>query len=229
MSDTSEWSPDMSFWQRWIIANAIGELIGLGTIAIFGFFVFREAGEPAGIVQALAFAAVFVLTGAFEGLVIGYAQGTVLRTLLPSLRGWVGATTVGAMVAWAIGMVPSTIGTLMQQGTGAEPSMSEPPLIVVLALAAVLGAVAGPLLAVFQWLALRKVLRRRAWLWLPANAAAWALGMPIIFLGAQANEFTSNAVAIAALVAIAIFVAGAVVGAVHGRILLAMVRATSED
>jgi hypothetical protein len=228
MSDTSERSPDASFWQRWIIANAVGELIGLGTIAVFGFFIFREAGEPAGIAQALAFAAVFVLTGAFEGLVIGYAQGTVLRTLLPSLRGWVGATTVGAMVAWAIGMVPSTIGTLKQQGAGAEPSMSEPPLIVVLALAAGLGAVAGPLLAIFQWLALRKVLRK-AWLWLPANAAAWALGMPVIFLGAQANEFTSNLAAIAALVAIAIFVAGAVVGAVHGRILLTIVRGATED
>lgn len=210
------------FWRHWVVANALGELIGLGTVAAIGFLVFQCADEPATAGQALAFAAVLALLGAFEGLVIGLAQRHVLRLILPSVRGWVLATIVGAFVAWVIGMVPGTVISLMSQGdTGAQV---EPPLAMVLFLAAGLGAVAGPLLAVFQWLSLRKVLASRAWLWLPANALAWALGMPIIFLGAQSNEIASSAIVVAALVGVAICVAGAVVGAVHGRILMDLVR-----
>jgi hypothetical protein len=215
------------FWQRWVVANALGELVGLGTVAAVGFLVFRHTGEPTSAAQALAFAAGFILLGAFEGLVIGLAQRHVLRTLLPAVRGWVIATIIGALVAWAIGMVPSTIASLMPQEPGTAPV--EPPLALVLLLAAGLGAVGGPLLAALQWFSLRKVLSGKAWLWLPANAAAWALGMPVIFLGAQANELTSSPAAIAALVAFAILVAGAVVGAVHGCVLLGLVQGSSSS
>ena len=211
-----------AFWQRWVVANALGELVGLGTVAAVGFFFFQRAGEPANIPEALAFAALFIFLGAFEGTVIGLAQRQVLRTLLPSVRGWVVATVAGAMVAWAVGMVPSTVAALMQQGATDASTPPEPPLILALLLASCLGAVAGPMLAAFQWLSLRRVVLTKSWLWLPANALAWALGMPVIFLGAQANEFTSSAAAIAALAALAICVAGAVVGAVHGRVLLGL-------
>jgi hypothetical protein len=208
-------------WRRWVLANALGELAGLGTVAAVGFLMFRHVGEPANIAQAIAFAGAFVLLGAFEGLVIGVAQWQVLRTLLPSVRGWVLASAVGAMVAWAVGMVPSTVASLLQQGATASASVPfEPPLVLVLALAAGLGAVAGPMLAAFQWFSLRKAVPGRAWLWFPAHAAAWALGMPVIFLGAQAHEFTSNPAALAGLVALAIFAAGGLVGAVHGCVLL---------
>jgi hypothetical protein len=117
----------------------------------------------------------------------------------------------------------------MQQGAAATDTPSEPPLILVLLLAACLGAVAGPMLAAFQWLSLRRVVPGKAWLWLPANAAAWAFGMPVIFLGAQANEFASSATTLAALVALAILIAGAVVGAVHGRVLLVLARGGSSS
>lgn len=210
------------FWLRWVVANAVGELVGLGAVAAAGFLLFRFAGEPKNIAQTLAFVAAFIVLGAFEGLVIGLAQRRVLRMLLPTVRGWVFATVVGATAAWAVGMVPSTVAGFMQQASPASAAASDPPLLLIVLLAAGLGAVAGPLLAAFQWLSLRRVLPGKAWLWLPANAAAWALGMPAIFLGAQADALTSSPAAIASLVALAIFIAGAVVGAVHGRILLGL-------
>jgi hypothetical protein len=106
------------FWQRWVVANAVGELLGLGAVAVVGFLLFQHADEPNNAAQALAFAATFIALGAFEGLVIGFAQRQVLRVLLPSVRGWVFATVVGAMGAWAVGMVPSTV---------ANPCTTKPP------------------------------------------------------------------------------------------------------
>lgn len=216
-----------AFWRRWVVANALGELVGLGAVAAIGFFLFQSLGEPTSFAQALAFAAVFIPLGALEGVVLGLAQRQVLRTLLPSVRGWVLATVLGAMLAWAVGLVPSSVANLLQSGSPASPAASEPPLLLVLLLAAGLGAVAGPLLAAFQWLSLRKVLPSKAWLWLPANAAAWGLGMPAIFLGTHAHELTPSAASIVALVALAILVAGGLVGAVHGLVLLRLVQGAS--
>ena len=209
-----------AFWRRWIVANALAELVGLGVVALAGLLAFQRFGEPRTGAQAAGFAALFVALGAFEGAVVGVAQRHVLRERLPALKGWVGATVAGAMAAWAIGMLPSTLMGLGSSATAAP--QVEPSLALVLLLAAAMGAVAGPLLAVFQWRSLRRVLSRRAGWWPPANAAAWALGMPIIFLGAQANDLTGNPVLIATAVGCALFAAGATVGAVHGRILLWM-------
>lgn len=207
-----------AFWWRWIAANALAELIGLGAVALAGFLVSQRMGEPSTAAQAAGLVALFVALGAFEGAVVGVAQRRVLRARLPALKGWVGATVAGAMAAWAIGMLPGTLIGLNQSTTDAP--QAEPSLAVVLLLATGLGAVAGPLLAAFQWLSLRRSLSRRAGWWLPANAAAWALGMPLIFLGAQASDLTSDPFLLAAAVGLSLFVAGAVVGAVHGRFLL---------
>jgi hypothetical protein len=108
--------------------------------------------------------------------------------------------------------------------TSGPQTPAEPGLAIVLVLAAATGLVAGPLLAAFQWLRLRTVIAQRTLLWLAANAAAWALGMPLIFLGAQANELGAGPVLTGVAVAASIFVAGAVVGAVHGAVLVWLVR-----
>ena len=211
------------FWLRWVAANAIGEFVGLGAVAGIGFLLFRQFADDQSWQLQVLVAAVLVGLGAFEGFVVGLAQATVLRTLLPAVRGWVGATVIGAMVAWAVGMIPSIVAQALAP-PGAAPA-SEPSLGLVLLLSAGLGAVAGPILAVFQWRSLRRVLPTRAWLWLPANAAAWCLGMPVIFLGAQANELTSKPALIALGVGLALLGAGAVVGSVHGWFLLRLARA----
>jgi hypothetical protein len=44
------------------------------------------------------------------------------------------------------------------------------------------GLVLGPVLGLAQWLALHRFVRRAA-LWMPTNALAWAFGMVVIFAG----------------------------------------------
>lgn len=205
------------FWLRWVIANAVAEWVGLGVVAAAGFALFKGFAEPQTWQGTVVVAMAFVALGAFEGLAVGIAQAAVLRSVLPGVRGWVRSSVAGAMAAWALGMAPSTVAHLLA-APGAQPP-PEPPLWLVLVLASALGAVAGPILAIFQWRSLRTALPTGAWQWLPANAAAWCLGMPIIFLGAQANEIAANVGAIAAIVSVALLAAGAVVGAVHGWFL----------
>lgn len=211
------------FWWQWIIANGLDELAGLGAVAALGYAVVSQLGEPQGAVQSIAMAVLFTVFGAIEGLVVGWAQERVLRPRLPALTGWIRATVYGAVAAWALGMVPSTIMSLQAPQAGAQPPEMSDALQ--LLLAAALGAVAGPILAAFQWLRLRAAVPRRSAWWLPANAAAWAVGMPVVFAGAQLGSSLESPAVIALVVALTLAGAGAIVGAIHGRVLLWLVPA----
>jgi hypothetical protein len=216
------------FWLRWVAANSVAELVGLGTVAAVAFVVVSRIGEPQGAAQALAFSLLFILLGAFEGLVVGWAQVRVLRKRLPAIDGWVRATVVGAVAAWVLGMLPSMIMSLGETVEGSAPPPPEVGEPLRLLLAAGLGFVAGPVLAFFQWRVLRRYVQRAAW-WLPANAAAWAVGMPVVFLGAHISTYTIPVLAVVVGVATTLAIAGAAVGAIHGRALLLLLSAEHPD
>ena len=118
---TADASWRSNFWWQWVAANGVAELVGLGITASLGFLIATRLGKPHGLPQALAFAALFVALGAVEGLVVGLAQAKVLLRRLPGLHGWVRSTVVGALAAWAVGMVPSTIMNLNASNSSGQP------------------------------------------------------------------------------------------------------------
>lgn len=138
----------------------------------------------------------------------------MLRRVLPSLRAesWIIATTIGAVVAWMLGAIPSTLAN----ANGG--SFEEPGLALTLLLSAAAGAALGLILGVAQWIVLRAHIRRAS-LWIAANAIAWTAGMPLIFLAAGIPEPHTSAIVIAALVLLSAGAAGAVVGAIEGAFL----------
>lgn len=205
------------FWLQWVFANALAELVGLGAIAALGYLVTKQLGEPGDVATTLMSATLFIVLGAIEGLVIGFAQNRVLRQAVPQLTGWIQATVVGAVACWAVGMVPSTVMSVFSRESGAAPPEISESLRFLLAVC--LGVVAGPLLAFFQWRRLRRLVPRRAWLWLPANGLAWAIGMPIIFYAAHWAAGQTDTLAVAGMVGLSFLLTGAVVGAVHGGVL----------
>lgn len=215
-----------SDWGAWVGANALGELLGLGFVFASGFASIHLWGEPRSAPGLLLLGGFAIVLGALEGVVVGECQWRVLRRILPSIprRRWVQATVAGAVLAWLLGMIPSTVGSLVGETT--ETPTTEPALAMVMGLAAAMGLVAGLILAWPQ----ARVLRQetpRARLWLPANAVAWALGMPWIFflVGATVGEgLTAQSVA---LFLAGLAVAGALVGAVHGWVLVRWVAPTS--
>jgi hypothetical protein len=97
--------------------------------------------------------------------VLGTAQADCLYGwgVLPVRRRWIAATSVGAAVAWSLGMLPSTlgglnwtVGTVVLVGIGGLILLSSLPLA--------------------QYFVLRDHVRR-ALLWIPINMVAWLLGI----------------------------------------------------
>jgi hypothetical protein len=155
--------------------------------------------------------------------VVGFAQWVVLRHTIQGIswRSWVLATIIGALIAWFFGSIPMTMASLSQPS--ASTPASEPPQTVVLLLAAGMGLVAGLILSLAQWRVLRKQVKK-AWLWLPANALAWAVGMPIIFAAVDLAQQTGSIAGGVMVMAAGITLAGAVVGAIHGPALIYLTR-----
>ncbi len=185
---------------------------------VAGIAAAGRVGEPSGAAAWALLAGMVVGLAVFEGAVVGVAQWAVLREALLGLaaRSWVGATVVGAVVAWLLGMIPSSLAAAGE--TSAVPA-PEPAPGVVAALAAAMGAVLGVVLATAQWWILRRHLRR-ALLWLAGNALAWAVAMPLIFWLVGATVAETRTLRSATLLVLGIGAAGAVVGAVHGLFLL---------
>jgi glucan phosphoethanolaminetransferase (alkaline phosphatase superfamily) len=207
-----------TLWYRWIIANALSELIGLGaTFATIGLLISKiDTQQITGIVLSFALT---VLSGAIEATLVGLAQWWALHPWFPLIGrfAWWRATLAGALLGYVLGYLPST---LMSMGNAAtQTTQAEPPEWVTLLLAAGLGAVAGAVLSFAQWLVFRSKLKR-AGLWIPANMLAWAFGMPVVFLGMDLAFKMTEAWQSVLVVGGALLIAGIIVGAIHGRFLV---------
>ena len=212
---------DRRFYLAWIVANAVSEAVGLGTTFAIGFTLAPIIERLSGVASTLLAVLLAVVLGTLlEGVVVGAAQESVLRPFLSRLRrgSWVVATAVGAALAWALGMIPSTVMALTFSGS-APGAVTEPPMAVKIVLAAGLGLIAGPVLGMAQWTVLRRYVDRAGrWLW--ANALAWAVGMPLIFLGMDVVPWNGHPWALMVVVYAVCGTTGVAVGAIHGRVLI---------
>ncbi len=214
-------------WLRWIVANALGELVGLGAVAgiatIAGPAFLAEESFPG----HLLFSATMILAGAVEGFVVGMAQWLVLRRPFHSLhrRQWIGATVTGAVIAWALGMLPSLLMS------GAAPDGSVPTTIdrgTIYLLAAAMGGGLGAILGFPQARVLGSHVERPS-LWILGNILAWMVAMPVVFIGAGSIARLGVTLETIALGLETITLAGALCGAIHGAFLIRMIRSTGKD
>ena len=216
--------PGTGLLLRWVVANGLGELVGLGGVGLLAAVlvpVVRRA-LAGGAAAEVATAVLMVVLGAVEGWVVGHAQARALASTGVDGSAWVRATMVGAMLAWALGMVPSTVMAL-RGGTGAGGTGEGPPPGLRLVLAAALGLVAGPVLAVVQAQVLRHSARKPA-RWLLANALGWAVGMPLVFVAVRNLAVHGASPGPLAGSAATLLLAGALVGLVEGLFLVRLLR-----
>jgi len=207
-------------WPRWTLANALSEMIGLGLTFLITGLVFSKLdglGTMTSILLSFSFA---VASGAVEATFVGLAQWWAMHPWFPSIGrfAWWRGTMIGALIAYVLGYLPSTIMS-MGEATASSAPVAEPPQWIVLLLAAGMGAIGGVVLSFAQWLVMRGKVDR-AGLWIPANMLAWAFGMPIIFWGIDMAFKMSAIWQSVLLMAVTLFIAGAVVGGIHGLFLV---------
>ena len=176
-----------NLWRRWVAANALGEFLGLGlTIGVFAL-VFTRLGEARGIGMTLAVFALEVSAGAIEATIVGLAQWWAMHPWFPGIsrRAWWLSTLAGALFAYILGFLPSTLMSLGEQAAPEAAPMTEPPQWIVMLLAAAMGLAAGAVLSFAQWLVLRKKARGAGcgfrpicWRGQPACRSSFGVSMP---------------------------------------------------
>lgn len=211
------------FYRAWIVANGWAEALGLGSTFVLGrYLAARLDGNPSFGIPIAVFVGAVVLGTLLEGVLVGMAQEGALRQHMPRLVPWrwTKATAAGAGLAWALGMLPSTVAAIAETDVSMS-SPVEPEGALRLGLAVVLGLITGPILGAAQWIVLRELVRGAGrWLW--ANAAAWAVGMPLIFAGMDLVPWSGHPALVIVAINVVCLATGVVVGAIHGRVLMRM-------
>jgi hypothetical protein len=210
-----------TLWLRWVGVNAFGEMIGLGLTFAVGAAVISSLGDQQNVTSILVAFVVAVASGAIEATIVGLAQWWAMHPWFPMItrRAWWLATLVGALLAYVMGYMPSTLMSLGEQSSQSQAAVVEPEQWMVLLLAAGLGMVGGAVLSFAQWLTMRKKVAH-AFLWIPANMLAWMVGMPIIFWGIDSIQSQSSIFHVVLYMAFVLFLTGLVVGAIHGAFLV---------
>ncbi|HUM70931.1 MAG TPA: hypothetical protein PLK31_19030, partial [Chloroflexota bacterium] len=116
-----------SLWLRWVGANSLAEAVGLGLTFALDVLIIWQVAQAGSAWASLVSILLMSATGAIEGGVVGWLQWLVLRRPFPQLarRAWIRATIIGAVVAWFLGSLPSTLmdmGAAETDTAVAEPS-----------------------------------------------------------------------------------------------------------
>lgn len=173
-----------SFWPRWLLRCALAEFVGIAVAALVAVGLTRWLGEPTTVAGRLGFYGAALGAGALEGALVGWAQGSLLRVRLPSLRlgRFIGWTTLPVVACWAVGMFPSTF-LFTDPGVLTQP-VPERSTIVVSLWSGLGGALGGLLIGGAQALELRhQVGAVKAWLL--ATALGWGVALPLDMTGAM--------------------------------------------
>lgn len=201
---------------RWVGFTVLGESLGF-LIPVTGFALAASLG-----LEGWAGWALLVAFGAGEGALLGLGQSIGLRgssAEVPIGR-WVAATAVAASLAWAIGMMPTTLSDL-----GVAIDWSSPATWAVVAPAGLVLLATIPLL---QWPVLARVGVPRAWRWVPVNMGAWLVGLVFTFLPSPFIDESSPAALVFALFAVGGVLMASTVALLTGMGLRRMLRSHAD-
>jgi hypothetical protein len=197
----------MTLWWRWVAITTAGELLGFTAPTLAGAVTTVHHVE--GLPQAL----VLMAAGAVEGGVLGWSQAIVLRRAVAGLdtASWTGATAAGAVLAYAMGMLPSVLFPL--------------PVAAMVGIGAAAGAILLASIGTAQWLVLRRHRPHSAW-WIATTAAAWLLGLAAFLAIATPLWQPGQSIALIILIGVlAGLVMATTVAAVTGRAMLRLAAA----
>jgi hypothetical protein len=192
--------------RTWVSAHAAAEAVGMSAAASAAVFVQRTS--PALVIELTA----LIVGGLVEGTALGLAQAELLHRWRPAVRRglYVAATVVIAGLGWAAGSAP---GVLADDGGGDGRSGAGPAMLGLILGAVGLGVVMGAGLGAAQVLALRGAVAQ-PWRWVPANVAAWAVVMTVLFAGASVPAADWSGVAVILTGTVTGLLAGSALGCI---------------
>lgn len=191
---------------RWVLLVTLGEAVGFSVPVAIGVAVTAVSWGPLATLLAM------VLAGSVEGAALGVAQADCLFRweVLPVRRWWVAATSIGAAVAWSLGMLPSILaglkwsaGTVVAAAVGALILLSSLPLA--------------------QYVVLRDHVRPSA-RWIPINMAAWLVGIVWTLLPSPWVDQSTSAGALIFIYGIAGLCMAATVAVITGSGMIRLLR-----
>lgn len=210
MEDSHEELHGAPLFGRWVVTTAIAHAVGALAWALPAGWLVRGPGEMAGPASTVVMLGLTIVAALVQGAVLGAAQGTVLRAVVPvRLVRWIGATAFGVALGWS--MIVASAPTL----GGADRALASIPLSLTL-----VGLGFGLAVGFCQWVVLRDHVDGIGWIL--ANAVGWAIAL-LIVVGAVASAGAGGAVALA-IGATAAVISGGVIGLVTGAVLVRIAR-----
>ena len=201
---------------RWVGFTVLGESLGF-LLPVTGFALAATLG-----LEGWAGWALLVVFGAGEGALLGLGQSIGLRgssAEVPIAR-WVAVTALAASLAWAIGMLPTTLSDL-----GVAIDWASPATWAIVVPAGLMLLATIPLL---QWPVLARAGVPRAWRWVPLNMGAWLVGLGFTFLPSPFIDESSPAALVFALFAVGGVLMASTVALLTGLGLRRMLRAHAD-
>jgi hypothetical protein len=181
---------------HWIVAVTLGEALGFAFVAAVALLAVGTS-----LIDPWRYL-ILVGAGAVEGATLGAAQLAGMGARRPDPRMWIGATALGAAVAWAIGLIPSTLGVPLTT-----------PLGIVVVVVGAITLLAG--IPVLQWLVIRG--RTPSKRWIPVNMGAWAIAILWTFAPSPIVDESTSLVVLLAVYALAGLFMAATVAALTAR------------
>jgi hypothetical protein len=173
------------FIASWVGVCAAAELLGIALGGLWWAAMDRVEPEPVGLAMQLVMLALKGGSGLMEGVVLGGLQAMVLKRRYPRLAvgRWIAATSLLAVIGWTMG---SSFAVFAGPAAADAPAFN-PPLGLVVLLAALFGLAVGVLFGAAQALVLRRAALGAGW-WIAANSIGWALALPAVYVAASSGS-----------------------------------------
>lgn len=163
--------PSFVLFEKWVLANLIAKLLGLGIIPFVGTIFSINNNQNLQIV--------LILVGLFQGLILGVAQWFVLRRYMRNSIWWLLATILGCLFGWLL--VSFVIALALFTMAIAQKELDSITILFgVIWLATTVGILVGLPQALILLTSLRVKFYKAVW-WMNVNALAWIIRLFLVF------------------------------------------------
>ena len=159
-----------------MLIYSFGEVLGIGAAATIGRFLFIGFSSTSVAQSAALFFFVLVMSGAVEGMIIGYVQWKSLSRLVIDFRPatWIITTSLAAITGWLLILPPSVVFISFFSTLKLINAYYS------ILYAALAGLAFGGIIGIPQYFIIKRFYHK-AFVWIMANALGWMLSFMTVY------------------------------------------------